>query len=49
MLPLGQRGSPQYEIFKSERERNVWFLWNFNARAGFEPTIYGFPKDLCNY
>ena len=35
-LPLGHRDSPQYWIFTSDRGKNILFLWNSNARAGFE-------------
>ena len=42
--PLGREGSPQYWIFTSERPKNMLFLWNLDARAGFEPTISDFPS-----
>ena len=49
-LPLGHRGSPQYWIFTSEGEEAVLFLWNLNARVGFEPAISDFPsRQLWNH
>ena len=35
------RGSPKYWIFTSERGRNILFLWNLEARVGFEPANHG--------
>ena len=32
------RVSPKYWIFTSERGRNILFLWNLEARVGFEPA-----------
>ena len=34
----------KYWIFRSERGRNILFLWNLNARVGFEPAITDFPS-----
>ena len=39
-LPLGHGGSPQYWIFTSKRERNILFLWNLEARVGFENSLF---------
>ena len=41
-LPLGHEGSLQYWVFTSERRKSILFLWNLNARAGFEPVISDF-------
>ena len=43
-LPLGHGGSPQYWIFTSERQRNIWLFWNLKAREGLEPAIFDFPS-----
>ena len=40
------RGSPQYWIFTSEQGRNILFLWDLNAGAGFEPSISDFSSRL---
>ena len=36
--------SSQYWIFTSEQGRNILFLWNLNASAGFETAISDFPS-----
>ena len=38
------RGSLQFWIFASERGRNILFLWNLYARAGFELAISDFLR-----
>ena len=43
-LPLGHGGSPQYWIFTIDRGRNILFLWNSEARVGFEHAISDFPS-----
>ena len=49
-LPLGHGVSPQYEILRSEQGRNIWFLWNLNARARFELAITDFPsRHYCKH
>ena len=48
-LPLSHGGYPHNWIFESERGRNILFLWNLNARAGFEPAISDFPSRQLLY
>ena len=43
-LATSRSWSPQYWIFTSEQGRNILFLWNLNARTGFDPTISDFPS-----
>ena len=38
-LRLGHRSSSQYWIFTIKWRRKLLYLWNFNARVGFEPAI----------
>ena len=44
-LPLGHGGSTQYQIFASERERNIYFRWNLKARLRFESAISWLSKQ----
>ena len=48
-LPLGHRGSPQCWNVTSEREKNISFLWNLNARAEDEPSISDFQAGSFNH
>ena len=46
MLPLYHRGSPQYQIFTSERGRNILFLWNCRPDCGSNPWSQTFQGSI---
>ena len=48
-LPLCHRGFTQYCTFTSERGRNIFFLWNLNARGWMNPRSPTFQAGGSNH